>query len=504
MVSYGQINTSTETPISPLENLTPRDIEEMRNYPGVITEVTGNERQHTVLSLHIETFFESITSVTQTKTYKELATKAKEAGLVDPEVYVLKEVVKNIGARATKWTSMFDGTGQTEDTPQIYETEVNELARAIEVFGNNLSNLIEGKKWKLDYIEDSPFYRALHENAIRNAVNRGTVMFEINRHRYVNNPLMIAETWPSDSSISTRELAATELSDDLKLYTEAIELEGTSNFERAEKVQTATINIIQKIAPRLETVEREQEIRNLPEIIILPGVGQTQDNWQQRIDFYKGKGIKCRYIEWPEFKEKDSFESQAEWLYTELKPTSGQNYSFEAHSRGGLAAWWLLKNHPEIADHLISTSAPTRSNEDIYPYLLPVALKAATIDPEGTRSIFNKLKGPFTFFSKINWQEAFRVYRAHIGEHGKSQWDDVISNVTWTIPKFLLFGQRDSIVEIVGKGAARKAKGAYFVMNEDGGHDVIGNHESSLDLHIGLHRESVERRKAVLPTKKSL
>lgn len=244
------------------------------------------------------------------------------------------------------------------------------------------------------------------------------------------------------------------------------------------------------------------ELKNpneLPTIVILRGVGQDKALWKERIDYYKSKGINVEFIEYSPFNKEATFEKQAEEIYQQLN--KNRLYAIEAHSWGGLIAPYLMKNHPEIISHAIITGAPTRSNMDKYPAPLVAGLKWALKHEDLAWNIIQKTPG-MNFFKKLGragFPEAFRVYLSHIGEKDRSQWNGLIKSTSWTIPKFVMYGDLDNIVvKTAGMGAAYEYKGAVLVRNPNGGHHVIGNHEDALEIHLRLATESIKRRAAVI------
>lgn len=86
-----------------------------------------------------------------------------------------------------------------------------------------------------------------------------------------------------------------------------------------------------------ETFGERVKAEDIPEIVILRGVGQTEDKWRERMAFYEERGIRCRFVDWDRF---ESFEQQADDLYGALMEgqEEGRKFCFEAHSWGGISA----------------------------------------------------------------------------------------------------------------------------------------------------------------------
>lgn len=245
----------------------------------------------------------------------------------------------------------------------------------------------------------------------------------------------------------------------------------------------------------------EVKPKDLPEIVILRGVGNKQADWQNRIDFYKSKGVRVRFIDWPKFEKSDSFESQAEWLYEQLSENwNNEPFAFEAHSWGGLVLAHFMDKHPEMVSHVVVSGAPTRSNEEGYPDGLVWGLKFALRYPKIAQTLIDKIPA-MEFFRNIgDWQEAFRVYLSHIGEDKHSQWDEIFKRAPWFIPKLYLYGEKDTLVHrVVGWQAVRYAKGSLLAVNPEGKHDPIGENEIALDVHCRFAARSRELREAVIP-----
>lgn len=157
----------------------------------------------------------------------------------------------------------------------------------------------------------------------------------------------------------------------------------------------------------------------------------------------------------------------------------------------------LAAKHPEIVSHAVVTSAPARTKEENYQGVLAGWMQFCLDHPE----VGAPMAKLIPFFKKMEndgWEKAFRVYLAHMGEPDKSQWDEVIPKIPWTIARFWMSGANDKIVNYVGMGAARLGDGQTFYMIPEGGHEAIADHGEALKAHIELETESRRRERAVL------
>ena len=233
-------------------------------------------------------------------------------------------------------------------------------------------------------------------------------------------------------------------------------------------------------------------------LIILPGIGQPKEYWQNKIDFYKSKGIDAVYIEMPEFKEGDSFDSQADLIHEEILEISGGDpVGMITHSWGELVGLKYAAKHPEMVNHFIGSSAPARSDDEPYPNKLVKPLQWALNHTKAGQALINAIPKYALFRTVRSWQECFRIYISHIGKKGESQWDRDIPKISPTIPKFLMNGDKDGADNLAGWRGILKAVGAVIALNPNGGHKTIASEEAEYDLNLRLTAESI-RRKALL------
>ena len=487
-VATTEMSAPPEVPVTAA--LTETDFQEINGYEGVIAQKFGVNGQLEVFSTHAQVFLEKLEDVQSLKGYQKLVQDATDAGIANPDSYVAKKVIEHLGKRAAHPTSSpqpsFSRLSISEDKV------IAELAAEdpIQAFSDNLANAIENKTWITDP-EDEARYDDIADRAKQIEEQKQTHIYEDGAHKVVSPTENSTEIEFTDEEA---EAVVTALAPDVESYTETLQADLTgdeSQFALAARTQPDPKSLVERV---YQPVENPAEaMKNLPEIIILGGVGHEEATWKERIEFYQKQGLKCRYIQCPDFAEGETFEKQADWLYKELIKTGKTPRSFEAHSLGGLILTQLMNKYPELVDHAIITCAPTRTNKELYPTPFVWALKGGLANPEQAFKLMNKIPA-LNFFTKLkNWQDAFRVYLGHIGEKGRSQWDGVVEDTSWTIPKYLQYGEKDTMVNIAGMGAAREATGAVYWENPNGGHNSIGNHEAARDIHLRLAAEADRR-----------
>lgn len=488
----------------------------IKNTPG-LTETFGKDGQMQVLTPHADVLLESFPMIREMPEFKALLRKVLKININQNRTITVEELEWNTINKILKYMGSFE-ENYKKNGPQDTITTPNNLTEDDAViFGfSSLINRGMERTWdiRMRYDQDQIVINTLAEKFDRYKPLYGNKKINADT-QLVEPPLSTtADVGVFKATIEpTEALAEKALRGDEMLTTtgeaydnNVIEVRegGESMFAKAKRNQEVngfSQHAIENNLPDIEPIPIEE----LPDIVLLHGVGHNEATWKARVDYYKAKGVNnIRYIEWDEFKEGSTFEQQAEEVYQKLKiGWNGKPLAIEGHSWGGLIYWYLAKNHPEMISHAIITSAPTRSRkletklQKAKSAILYRGLGWALNHQELSWKLMQKIPA-LRFFSRLGkdkWPEAFRVYRGHIGDR---QWDDVIGNTPNIIPTIRLRGAKDTPVNMAGAGALELGRGGVYMVNPDGDHDVIGDHDLALKIHQKLHAEAMRRRKLIL------
>lgn len=494
-------------PSKPLEFISKEDLKQ--SAPGLI-EHHGQKDEMEVLSPYAVVFLETLPEIRNMHGFRAVlgdVDKHQDVTGTNPlsprERYVTLKILKVLEYKEKHSSSMPDQ--KTEDD------------RAIAIFAERLADHM----WKNQGSGTEKFddYDVFVENLISHRYR------ELNRQtrKYSGSESATPALYPATRAFAETD-AAQDPNEDQKLETQA-DIEtmladekelsaGIAGYSEtnadptpfdAARTSQAKDFVDNCILGRLPASEIKSP-SELPTIVILRGVAQNKDLWQERIKFYESKGINVKFIDYPQFDNNMTFEKQAEIVFDELNTGWDKKslFAIEAHSWGGLIAPYLMKNHPEMFSHAIITSAPTRSNKEEYSLKTKALVKGlnwALQHEDQAWNIIQKIPG-MKFFQKMGCEgfpEAFRIYLSHIGKAGQSQWDEVIKSCSWTIPKFIMYGDQDNmVVKIGGMAAANEYDGATLVRNPNGGHHAIGNDEDALEVHCRLYTQAQKRRRAII------